>query len=88
MEGRPQADWRAGYLELVSNVSITYFQILQYDDQIAQQEKTLATNRQILAIYDGQSRNGLIPQTQVVRQQAEINRLTNEAFAPDQCAPG
>ncbi|SDG15570.1 efflux transporter, outer membrane factor (OMF) lipoprotein, NodT family [Paraburkholderia phenazinium] len=73
-----EADWRAGYLELVSNVSITYFQILQYDDQIAQQEKTLATNRQILAIYDGQSRNGLIPQTQVMRQQAEINRLTNE----------
>lgn len=73
-----EADWRAGYLELVSNVSITYFQILQYDDQIEQQEKTLATNRQILAIYDGQSRNGLIPKTQVMRQQAEINRLTNE----------
>jgi multidrug efflux system outer membrane protein len=73
-----EADWRAGYLELVSNVSITYFQILQFDDQIEQQEKTLATNRQILAIYEGQSRNGLIPQTQVVRQQAEINRLTNE----------
>jgi NodT family efflux transporter outer membrane factor (OMF) lipoprotein len=73
-----EADWRAGYLELVSNVSITYFQILQFDDQITQQEKTLATNQQILAIYEGQSRNGLVPQTQVVRQQAEINRLTNE----------
>jgi outer membrane protein, multidrug efflux system len=73
-----EADWRAGYLELVSNVSITYFQILQFDDQITQQEKTLATNRQILAIYEGQSRNGLVPQTQVMRQQAEINRLTNE----------
>ncbi len=73
-----EADWRAGYLELVSNVSSTYFQILQFDDQIAQQEKTVATNKQILAIYDGQSRSGLIPQTQVLRQQAEINRLTNE----------
>ena len=73
-----EADWRAGYLELVSNVSVSYFQILQYDDQITQQEKTLATNRQILTIYDGQSRSGLIPQTVVMRQQAEINRLTNE----------
>lgn len=73
-----EADWRAGYLELVANVSTTYFQILQFDDQIEQQQKTLATNRQILAIYDGMSRNGLVPKTQVLRQQAEINRLTNE----------
>jgi NodT family efflux transporter outer membrane factor (OMF) lipoprotein len=73
-----EADWRAGYLELVSNVSSTYFQILQFDDQIEQQQKTLVTNRQILTIYDGQRRNGLVPQTQVLRQQAEINRLTNQ----------
>ncbi|TDN69328.1 NodT family efflux transporter outer membrane factor (OMF) lipoprotein [Paraburkholderia sp. BL10I2N1] len=73
-----EADWRAGYLELVAVVASTYFQILQFDDQIEQQQKTLATNRQILAIYDGQNRNGLIPKTQVMRQQAEINRLTNE----------
>jgi NodT family efflux transporter outer membrane factor (OMF) lipoprotein len=73
-----EADWRAGYLELVSNVSSTYFQILQFDDQIEQQQKTLVTNRQILTIYDGQSRNGIVPKTQVLRQQAEINRLTNQ----------
>lgn len=73
-----EADWRAGYLELVANVSSTYFQILQFDDQIEQQQQTLVTNRQILTIYEGQRRNGLIPQTQVLRQQAEINRLTNQ----------
>jgi NodT family efflux transporter outer membrane factor (OMF) lipoprotein len=73
-----EADWRAGYLELVANVASTYFQILQFDDQIEQQQRTLVTNRQILTIYDGQRRSGLIPQTQVLRQQAEINRLTNE----------
>lgn len=73
-----EADWRAGYLELVSNVSSTYFQILQFDDQIDQQQKTLVTNRQILSIYEGQRRSGLIPQTLVLRQQAEINRLTNQ----------
>jgi NodT family efflux transporter outer membrane factor (OMF) lipoprotein len=73
-----EADWRAGYLELVSNVSSTYFQLLQFDDQIDQQQRTLVTNRQILTIYEGQRRSGLIPQTQVLRQQAEINRLTNQ----------
>lgn len=56
-----EADWRAGYLELVANVSSTYFQILQFDDQIEQQQQTLVTNRQILTIYEGQRRNGLIP---------------------------
>ncbi|MBC8736414.1 efflux transporter outer membrane subunit [Paraburkholderia sp. UCT31] len=75
-----EADWRAGYLELVANVASTYFQILQFDDQIAQQQKTIATNKQILTIYEGQARNGLVPQTQVLRQQAEINRLTNDLY--------
>ncbi len=73
-----EADWRAGYLELVSNVATTYFQILQFDDQIVAQQKMVDENKQILAIYDGLSRNGLIPQTQVIRQQAEINRLTKD----------
>ncbi|MDE1184294.1 efflux transporter outer membrane subunit [Paraburkholderia sp.] len=73
-----EADWRAGYLELVSNVSTTYFQILQFDDQIDQQQQTLETNRKILAIFDGMNRNGLVPKTQVLRQQAEINRLTTD----------
>lgn len=75
-----EADWRAGYLELVANVSSTYFQILQFDDQIEQQQKTLGTNRQILTIYEGQARNGLVPQTLVLRQQAEINRLTHDLY--------
>ncbi|MCC8402781.1 efflux transporter outer membrane subunit [Paraburkholderia sp. MMS20-SJTN17] len=75
-----EADWRAGYLELVANVASTYFQILQFDDQIEQQQKTIATNRQILTIYEGQARNGLVPQTLVLRQQAEINRLTHDLY--------
>lgn len=73
-----EADWRAGYLKLVSDVSTTYFQILQFDEQIDQQQKTLGKNKQILAIYEAMSKNGLAPETQVLRQRAEINRLTNE----------
>ena len=41
-------------------------------------KKRSRTNRKILTIYEGSSRNGLVPQTQVLTQQAEINRLTNQ----------
>ncbi|WP_159834946.1 efflux transporter outer membrane subunit [Burkholderia sp. 8Y] len=73
-----EADWRAGYLELVSSVSTTYFQILQFDDQIAQQTLTIATNQKILTIFEGMEKNGLVPHTQVLTQRAELNRLTRE----------
>jgi multidrug efflux system outer membrane protein len=73
-----EADWRAGYLELVSNVSSAYFQILQFDDQIGQQQKMIDQNQQILTIFTGMAKSGLVPQTQVLRQQAEINRLTKD----------
>jgi NodT family efflux transporter outer membrane factor (OMF) lipoprotein len=73
-----EADWRAGYLTLVSDISTTYFQILQFDDQIDQQQKTLRTNQQILTIYEGMAKNGLVPKTQVLTQRAEINRMTKD----------
>jgi NodT family efflux transporter outer membrane factor (OMF) lipoprotein len=72
-----EADWRAGYLMLVAAVSTTYFQILQLDEQIGAQRKALGRNREILAIYEAQLAHGLAPRTQVVRQRAEINRLTD-----------
>lgn len=71
-----EADWRAGYLELVSSVSTTYFQILQFDDQIAQQQTTLDKNRRIATILEGMQHSGLIANTQVLQQRAEVNRLT------------
>jgi len=73
-----EADWRAGYLALVSSVSTTYFQILQLDEQIDQQQRALDKNRQILSIYDAMYKNGLLPNTRVLQQRAEINRLTND----------
>ncbi|WP_179402646.1 efflux transporter outer membrane subunit [Burkholderia guangdongensis] len=73
-----EADWRAGYLTLVADVSTTYFQILQYDDQIEQAGRTLDKNRQILAIYRQMVANGVAPQTDVLRQSAEINGLANQ----------
>jgi NodT family efflux transporter outer membrane factor (OMF) lipoprotein len=73
-----EADWRAGYLKLVSDVSTTYFQVLQFDEQIAQQQNTLADNRQILATYQAMEQNGLTPHTRVLQQSAEVNRLSTD----------
>jgi outer membrane protein TolC len=73
-----EADWRAGYLTLVSDVSTTYFQILQFDEQINQQQQTLAKNKQILTTYEAMMQNGLVPQTRVLQQRAEINRMSND----------
>lgn len=73
-----EADWRAGYLQIVADVSIAYFQILQLDEQINQQQRALQKNEQILAIYETMRSNGLISDTDVLRQRAENNRLTKD----------
>ncbi len=73
-----EADWRAGYLTLVADVSTAYFQILQFDEQIDQQQRTLDKNKQIVGIYEAMLQNGLLPHTRVLQQRAEINRLTND----------
>lgn len=73
-----EADWRAGYLKLVADVSTTYFQILQLDEQIDQQQTTLDKSKQILSTYEAMYTNGLLPNTRVLQQRAEINRLTND----------
>jgi outer membrane protein, multidrug efflux system len=73
-----EADWRAGYLQLAADVSTTYFQILQLDEQIEQQQRSLAKNEQILAIYATLRSNGLASDTEVLRQRAENNRLTKD----------
>ena len=73
-----EADWRAGYLTLVSDVSTTYFQILQLDEQIDRQGQALGKNRQILDTYVAMAGNGLLPETRVLQQRAEINRLTHD----------
>ncbi|HKU00035.1 MAG TPA: efflux transporter outer membrane subunit [Paraburkholderia sp.] len=73
-----EADWRAGWLTLVANVATTYFQILQFDDQIREEQQTLDKNKQILTIYEQMYANGVAPRTEVLRQSAEINGLANE----------
>jgi NodT family efflux transporter outer membrane factor (OMF) lipoprotein len=73
-----EADWRAGYLQIASSVSTTYFQLLQLDEQIDHQQRALAKSGQILSIFETMRDNGLLPATQVLRQRAENNRLTKD----------
>jgi NodT family efflux transporter outer membrane factor (OMF) lipoprotein len=73
-----EADWRAAYLTLVSDVSTTYFQIMQFDEQIRQQRQTLAKNQEILATLEAMMGQGLLPQTRVLQQRAQINQLSRD----------
>lgn len=73
-----QADWRAGYLTLVSDVSTNYFEIRRSDEAIAQLERAMRRNRGILTIYESRFREGLVPQTQFLQQGAEISGLENQ----------
>jgi NodT family efflux transporter outer membrane factor (OMF) lipoprotein len=73
-----EADWRAGYLTLVSDVSTSYFQVLQLDEQIGQQQQALDKGKRILTIYEAMFKNGLMPNTRLLQQRAEINRLTTD----------
>ena len=58
-----EADYRAGYLSLISEVASTYFQIRQFDEQIARQQAGLAKNQRILGILERQRQEGLVANT-------------------------
>ena len=68
-----EAEWRAGYLRLVSDVSSRYFEIRQLDEQTARKQKSLKQNHQILTIYQQQLAEGLLAHTKVMKQKAEID---------------
>lgn len=72
-----EADWRAGYLNLVSDVATAYFQIRRFDEQTERLQLSLERSRKTLAIFEAMHGEGLIPNTQVLQQRAEINRLEN-----------
>jgi len=75
-----QADWRAGYLRLVSDVGTAFFAIRRLDEQIAQQQEAIQQNEMILRIYESRYREGLVPRTALLQQQSEVNRLSQQAL--------
>ncbi len=75
-----EAEWRAGYLELIANVAESYFQVSQFDEQIESQQTALENSERILTIYRSLNAEGVIPKTRVLQQQAESNQLRNDLF--------
>lgn len=73
-----EADYRAGYLSLVAEVASVYFQIRQFDEQSARQQSSLTKNQRILGILQSQQREGLVPTTRVLQQQAENRGLQRD----------
>jgi NodT family efflux transporter outer membrane factor (OMF) lipoprotein len=77
-EARYQAtemDWRATYLSLVSNVAQRYFEIRQFDEQIGQQVSSKQQAENLLDIYKAQHAEGMLPETRIRSQKAEVASL-------------
>ncbi len=73
-----EADWRAGYLEIVSGVAQIYFQIRLLDEQIQQQKSSVTANRRILEIQKAMFDEGMIPESSVLQQSAEVDRFERD----------
>jgi len=78
-EARYQAtemDWRGTYLTLVSNVAQRYFEIRQFDEQIGQQVSSKKQAEDLLDIYKAQHAEGMVAETTIRSQKAEVASLT------------
>ena len=73
-----EADWRAGYLFVVSGVSRTYVFIRQLDEQQQLHQETLKIARQMLTLLQQQVEAGVANTDAVARQRAEIIRLESQ----------
>lgn len=72
-----EMDWRATYLTLVASVAERYFQIRQFDEQVEQQIASKRQAEQLLEIYYAQHKEGMVPETKIRSQKAEISSLQN-----------
>ncbi|MBM0106851.1 TolC family protein [Steroidobacter sp. S1-65] len=72
-----EMDWRGTQLTLIASVAERYFQIRQFDEQIAQQVDSKRQAEQLLDIYYAQHKEGMVPETRIRSQKAEINGLQN-----------
>lgn len=72
-----EMDWRATQLSLAASVAERYFQIRQFDEQIAQQKASKAQAETMLTIYEAQHGEGMIPESRLRQQRAEIASLSS-----------
>lgn len=72
-----EMDWRATQLALIASVAERYFEIRQFDEQVAQQSASKRQAEQLLDIYYAQHKEGMVPETKIRSQKAEIASLQN-----------
>lgn len=73
-----EAEYRAGYLKLVTEVGTNYFLIRQLDKQTEMATKHLQDNRMILKIYERQHAEGIVAEQRVDRQEAEVFEIQRD----------
>lgn len=73
-----EADWRAGYLYVVSGISRTYIFIRQLDEQHQLHQQTLDVAGKMLALLQQQVTAGVGTSDAVARQRAEVLRLGSQ----------
>ncbi|MFK7916391.1 MAG: efflux transporter outer membrane subunit [Pseudomonadales bacterium] len=70
-----EADWRAAWLSTVSQVASSYFLLRQLDEQALIQQRSLDAAMAVQVIFSNQYREGLVGNTQVLRQDAEVTSI-------------
>jgi NodT family efflux transporter outer membrane factor (OMF) lipoprotein len=65
-------------LSTVSAVASQYFLIRQLDEQIQKQQQAQENNIKLLNIYEAQLKEGLVAESEVLNQKAEIASLTQQ----------
>lgn len=67
-----EADYRAGYLSVVSKVASNYFSLRQLQEQIEIQEQAIEDAEAALAIYRSQLGEGIQSSDKVLQQESEV----------------
>ena len=75
-----KADYRAGYLKLVSDIAVAYFNIRQYDALVAIAGSYINYQTLIETIYKQQLREGLIDTGTLLRQQAILKATKQDSL--------
>lgn len=73
-----EALWRGGYLKLAADVASKYFEIRQFDQQIAAKQRSLKQNISTTTIFRQQLVEGLVSKTEVMKQESEVNGTTKD----------
>ncbi len=75
-----EAEYRGGYLKLVSDVASSYFAILQFDRQLAVNEEFVRNSKTILSIYKAQYKAGIVGYDKVLREEATIAEIERDGL--------